>query len=212
MGIEIVFHRGRHGVMPDGTSIEENTFEAFERAIEEGARVVEMDVWTNMAVVHDPGIQSVPKLPEILERIAGRCKVNVEIKSPQTAPEVIRFIKGLLATKLWTPEHFILSAFHHDTALLCAETLPEVTAGAIMQGVPTAEYIDSLNSAGISNLHLHWTNIYMDIEASYKLRTDCQKRGMAIWIWTVNEPEVFKVLKKYGVDAVFTNTPHLLLE
>ncbi len=206
----IIYHRGRHGPISDGTRLEENTLPAFEQAIKEGAQMIEFDVWTGLRVAHDPGRISVPTLSEVLDLVDGRCGVNVEIKSPQAAPDALKKIEDVLATGRWTPEQIVLSAFHHETALLCKKELPDLRVGVINDGVLLTPYIEMLREQGIDNLHLDWANIYMDIEAGNRMRNVVQKHGMQIWVWTVNSVDVFKTVSAYGANAIFTDRPDLM--
>ena len=196
--------------MSDGTVLEENTVPAFERAIQEGAQMVEFDVWERMQVVHDPGQNVSLTVPELLTTIAGRCAVNIEIKSPEVAPELTKYIKGLLQAGVWSPAQIVLSAFHHQTALYCKRVLPELRVGVVNDGVLLSDYIEMLRSHRIDTLHIEWANIYMDAEAGYGMRSCCEQQGMQIWVWTVNTPDVSRFVTEYGVAAIFTDRPDLL--
>lgn len=206
----LIYHRGRHGIMPDGTVLEENTLPAFERAILEGAQMVEFDVWERMQVVHDPGQSVTLTVPEVLTTIAGRCAVNIEIKSPAVAPELTQYIVNLLEAGVWSPAQIILSAFHHQTALYCKRVLPALRVGVVTDGVVLPEYIAMLRSHRIDTLHVEWANLYMDVEAGYGMRSSCEEHGMQIWVWTVNTPAVARFVTAYGVAAIFTDRPDLL--
>lgn len=206
----IIHHRGRHGELPDGTVLEENTLPAFDRSIKEGAKMIEFDVWTGLRVAHDPGKIDVPTLSEVLDLVDGRCGVNVEIKSPASAMEAFSTIADVLKTGRWSPEQIVLSAFHHETALLCKKELPHLRVGVINDGVLMTPYIDMLRSKGIDNLHVDWGNIYMDIEAGKRMLNVVRDHGMQIWVWTVNSVDVYKTVAAYGADAVFTDRPDII--
>lgn len=211
MSLKVIYHRGRHGVLPDGRMIQENSLAAFEEALAEHAEIVELDVWNDLRIAHDPvGSQAVPTLPEVLALLAGRCVVNIEIKSPAVALDVVACVRDVLKQPCWGPDKFIISAFHHATALQCKAIAPFLRVGVINDGVLLLPYVEQLRSNGIDNLHLEWANIYMDIEAGYELRDAIRASGMQLWVWTVNSIEVLNTVAAYGVDAVFTDRPDLL--
>lgn len=206
----IIYHRGRHGELKDGNVLEENTLPAFERAVQEGAQMIEFDVWTGLRVAHDPGHESVPTLSEVLDLVNGRCAINVEIKSPEAAPKALDLIRDAIANGPWNAEQLVLSAFHHETALKCKRELAAVRVGVINDGVLLPSYIDCLAEGGIDNLHIKWPNVYMDIEAGYQMRESAANNNMRIWVWTVNSPDIFETVADYGVEAVFTDRPDII--
>ncbi|MDZ4786546.1 MAG: glycerophosphodiester phosphodiesterase [bacterium] len=205
----IIYHRGRHGNVT-GKIIPENSLEAFELAIQEGADMIEFDVQTGLKIAHDPAKESVPTLSEVLDLVGGRCAINVEIKSPSAAYDTIKLIREALSTSRWKAELIILSSFHHETAIFCKKSLPQLKVGAINDGVLLTPYIELLKKEGIDNLHIDWANVYMDLEAGSTMLSTARKNKMQIWVWTVNSIEVFKKVKDYGVQAIFTDRPELM--
>lgn len=209
MNPKIIYHRGRHGVPgADGNLILENTRAAFAQAVAEGAGWIELDVWDNLVVAHDPGPSAVT-LPEVLDLVAGGVGVNIEIKSPLVLSKVIKEVKYRLTQSIWQTSDFVLSAFHHATAVECKKQLSEVTVSVINDGVLLPEYIRRLADFGINNLHLEWSSLYMDGEAGHQLRETAQDLGMKIWTWTVNRLDIYEIVVRYGVDGVFTDRPDL---
>ncbi len=206
----LIYHRGRHGTLADGRTLKENSLEAFEQAAKENARMVELDVWDELRVQHDPEINSTaPRLPEVLDILKGRCAVNVEIKSPRALPAAVHCITSALDSSSWQADQFVVSAFHHQTAIDCKRAAPFLRVGAINDGVLLPHYIEHLHSLGIQNLHLDWANIYMDRESGFAMRDTIRKLNMQIWTWTVNSLPAFKIVSDYGVEAVFTDNPDL---
>lgn len=203
----VIYHRGRHG---RDVRIKENTIKAFQRAIKEGARMVEFDVWTGLRVAHDQNPDAaVPTLPEVLEAIRARCAVNIEIKSPLALEGVINAIDEALTLGCWTAKQIVVSSFHHSTALLAKRAFPELEVGVINDGVLEPPYVEWLARQGIDNLHLEWANIYMDIEDNYTMRRAARASSMHIWVWTVNTKAIFDTVVAYGAEAVFTDKPQL---
>jgi glycerophosphoryl diester phosphodiesterase len=78
-----------------------------------------------------------------------------------------------------------------------------------MDRVPTNTYIQKLHDMGVSNIHIEKDNIYMDQENNCEFREAVRRRGMNIWVWTVNTKEIFDDMVAYGADAIFTDHPEL---
>jgi glycerophosphoryl diester phosphodiesterase len=208
----IIYHRGRHGVTGSkGAFLNENTLEAFEEAIAENAEMIEFDVWGELAVTHDPGT-SLVTLTDVLDLVRGRCRVNVEIKSPLAVDAAAEEIRRQLVRPCWEPSDFVVSAFHHLSAVRFKQLVPELIVGIVNDGILLPEYVRLLSSLGINNLHMQWCSLYMDQEAGGTFRQVALDNGMHIWTWTVNSLEVYQSIAGYGVTGVFTDFPELFRE
>lgn len=205
----IIYHRGRHEQV-DGREIPENTIAAFETAVAEGARMIEFDIWTGLRIAHDPDKNTnAPTLQEALNAIGGRSGVNLEIKSPKALKKAVLTVKLALNSELWSPEQIVISSFHHASAILAKALISNIRVGVINDGVLEPTYLKWLRNQGVSNLHIEWMNVYMDMENHCRFRDTARDLGFEIWVWTVNDNDKFNVMKKYGVDAVFTDRPDL---
>jgi glycerophosphoryl diester phosphodiesterase len=204
----LIYHRGLHGNIA-GRDIQENTIEAFEAAVADGAKMIEFDVWTGLRVAHDPGNNNAPTLPEVLGVIGGRAGVNIEIKSPAALEAALQTIRSALKSGLWTPEKIVVSSFHHASAIQVKNELPELRVGIINDGVLDGRYLWMLRQHNIQNLHMEWANIYMDRENGCLFQHVARIFGFEIWVWTVNKLDIFETMVDYGVDAVFTDRPDL---
>lgn len=203
----VIYHRGRHG---KGICYKENTIGAFERAIKEGARMIEFDVCAGLRVAHDPSPAiAVPTLEEALDAIHARCAVNIEIKSPQAAESVIEVIDDALTLGCWTTNKIVVSSFHHKTVITMKQQFPQLRVGVINVGVIEPYYVDWLGRQNIDNLHIAWESISMDIEDGCRMRSALRANNMAIWVFTVNTKEIFDTVVGYGAEAVFTDKPQL---
>lgn len=122
----IIAHRGAVG------PARENTLEAFRRAIDLGADMIEFDVRRTRdgrhVIHHDPDISGkpighldlpdiralarstgfhVPGLEEALHLSRGRIGLDIELKEEGYEQEIVRLVTGALRT-----EDFIVSSFH----------------------------------------------------------------------------------------------------
>ena len=136
--------------------------------------------------------------------------MNIEIKSPKALKKALSVVRTELASKRWSPEQIVVSSFHHASAILAKQMMPQLRTGIITDGVLEPVYLMWLRGMGIDNLHVEWMNIYMDRENNCRFRDSARDLGFAIWVWTVNDQDKFNVMKKYGVGAVFTDRPDIL--
>jgi glycerophosphoryl diester phosphodiesterase len=207
---KIAYHRGRHGKMPDGKIIPENSLIAFDAAIKEGAQIIEFDVERDTFICHDADIPNeAPKLKDVLNLTQGKCLLNIEIKNPLASKEVISILKDALQGPIWKPEHFVLSTFDHTVLLECRKSLPNLRVGALFEGVLLPSYIDLLAEQGINNIHTEWRTLLMDAQSGSALKSAARKNNMEIWVYTVNSKSIYDALVKYGVDVIFTDKPEL---
>ena len=205
---QVIYHRGRHGV--DG--IKENSLPAIYRAVDEGATMIEFDVWEDLKITHNPNDNpNTPRLGQVLGAIDGRCHVNIEVKSPRMATDVLATIRGALkkAGSKWRIEQFVISSFHHKTATWFKLHEPMLHVGVIFDGVPDAEYIERLKERGIDTLHIQWMNALMDKEGGHDLLDIARTLRMPIWAWTVNDYPTALEMYVYGAERIFTDKPEL---
>jgi glycerophosphoryl diester phosphodiesterase len=223
----VIAHRGARGHVP------ENTLAAFDKAIELGAPWIELDVqlhagklWvfhdlrlercTNgqgRLVDHDAaalrrldagGGEPIPWLAEALDRIDRRAGVNVELKSADgTAAAVAAVLRDCLA-RGWRAEQFLVSSFHLPELREFRRLLPDVPRGVLLAGVPL-----DLAAAG-SELGASVLSLGLDF-VDPALVADAHRRGMRVYVYTVNEPDDFAHLRALGVDGVFTDFPERAL-
>lgn len=130
----------------------ENTLQAFAKAIELGADGIELDVQktadNRLAVFHDSSIKGrkisslsladinkiaqgenyqVSELEEVLNLIAGKAKVQIEIKQRGYEREVAE-----VALKILKPEDFIIISFQAKSLQTIKQIFPEVKTGLII--------------------------------------------------------------------------------
>lgn len=223
----VIAHRGARGSAP------ENTLAAFDRALALGAPWVELDVqWHagRLWVFHDSRLerctdgrgrlvdhdaralrrldagngQKIPWLEEVLDRIDARAGVNVELKTADgTAARVAAVLRRYVDAG-WPPQQFLVSSFHLPELRDFKRRLPEVPLGVLLSGVPLklAAVATELDAAVLS--------LELDF-ADPALIADAHRRGLKVYVYTVNEPDDIARLRKLGVDGIFTDYPERAL-
>jgi glycerophosphoryl diester phosphodiesterase len=223
----VIGHRGAAG------HAAENTLRSFARAIELGAPWIELDAQLHqgeLLIFHDlrldrttngrgrltdhdlahlrsldaGGGERIPTLKEALDLIDRRAGVNIELKTWNgTAAAVADEVRARLAQG-WTPEQFLVSSFVLPELREFRRRLPEVPLGALYDGVPLdlAASAQALGACCV-NLSAEFLDTAM-IE-------DARARGLAVYVYTVNEPDDIEAMRALGVDGLFTDFPDRVL-
>lgn len=225
--LALLGHRGSHG--DDGPV--ENTLAAFEAALVEGADAVELDVWRTadgaLVIYHDdvlPGARApiaqmdaaqvrahrlprgerVPTLAEALDLMRGRIEVNVELKHGEALVDTLRLLRGLKMTRDVLLSSFVLPAMEEARA-----RAPEV-ARALIMGTeslhPAVRFREAfpfwhLRRADAVAWHPGWPLVGRPVVEALT------RFGVAVNVWTVNDPEMARRLAGWGVAGVFTDHP-----
>jgi glycerophosphoryl diester phosphodiesterase len=220
--VNVVAHRGASAANPPG-----NTIAAFAEAVAQGADWVELDVHLTadgeIVVHHDPvladgrvlGELSAADLPDVIPTLAevlAACSplaVNVEIK-----PDGVDALRSSLIAKVVEllqseapSRDFLVTSFDHD---ICDQvraldaTLPTGLLNAHGDSLQTD--LDRAESAGHVAIN-PWFGL-----VTKEFGDRAHALGIAVNVWTVDEPEQMRALADMGVDAIITNVPSLCRE
>jgi glycerophosphoryl diester phosphodiesterase len=215
----------------------ENTLAAFRAAREQGADGVELDVHRSadgaLVVHHDaaaPGfgvlaehdladirtaLPAVPILDEVFDVCAGML-VNVEVKNsphdadfdPQdrAADAVVELVQ-----RRELHGSVLVSSFHLPTVDRVHALDPRIPTGYLV-------VVDPLPVAALEIAHDHGHRAVhpflaaLGEEAAPDAVARARALGVALNVWTVNDPAEIRRLAAVGVDAIITDTPGLALE
>ncbi|HVT35961.1 MAG TPA: glycerophosphodiester phosphodiesterase family protein [Nevskiaceae bacterium] len=220
----IIGHRGAAGCAP------ENTLLALERGIRQGARAVEFDVqlhpsgelfllhdltldrttngkglaerlpWDKLRALDAGGGQQIPTLGEALELVERQVLVNVELKTWNgTGAAVAQVLREHIADG-WSPADFLVSSFHLPELFEFKQAAPEIPIGVLTCGVPL-DWAAVTTELGAQALNI--SAEFVDAQ----LVDDAHKRGVKVYVYTVNRAEDVALLQRLGVDGVFTDFP-----
>jgi len=218
----IIGHRGAMGHAP------ENTLQAIKIALDMGVDWVEIDVYLvedELVVIHDDtvdrttngrgevishsvnelrqldagGGQRIPFLSEVLALIDGRAGLNIELKGPNTAKPVIRYLAENLPPT-WPKERILLSSFEHEQLSEAKKIDPDYPRAALYWTNPIDFdfVVNELEAIGI--------NPYLPT-VTPEMVEEAHQRGLKVLVYTVNEKEDIERMRAIGVDGVFTNYP-----
>lgn len=221
----IIGHRGACGYEP------ENTLRSFARALEMNVFMIELDVYVcgsgELVVIHDATVdrttngtgsvtaltwdqlrtldagkgERIPLLSEVFDLVNRKLIINIELKGPDTVHAVAELIEKYV-DKGWSYDDFIVSSFNHYAILDFGVQCPQVKTGAILEGIPVG-YADFAERA-----HAHYAVLYFEL-VTPEFVLDAHRRGIKVFVYTVNNPLLGKEMRNYGVDGIFTNFPDL---
>ncbi|MFT4938738.1 MAG: glycerophosphoryl diester phosphodiesterase [Paraglaciecola sp.] len=218
-------HRGASADAP------ENTLLAVEKALQQGADGIEIDVHqtgSDLVVIHDQWLhhttnghgnladfslaelkkldagegQQIPSLWELMQLVDGQCLLNIEIKGVDDAQLVLSLIDKALVELNFKAQQIIVSSFDHHLLKRIKNLRPTLRIGALTASKPL-DY-----AAFAETLQAYSVNIDMSFIDQHFVK-DAKSRGLKIFVYTVDEEADLLKLKDWGVDGVFCNAPGL---
>jgi glycerophosphoryl diester phosphodiesterase len=211
-------HRGASAVAP------ENTLAAFQRAIDDGADGVELDVRATadgtMVVLHDRDLarttsgsgyvdeqslsavqavdagndERVPTLAEVLDLLAGKLRLDLEVKQAGVEPALLAILASYPAAE-WAISSFDWGVLR---TLRAEDTQAELWPLAM---VANDDLFATAREIGATAVALLAAGIDEAVAAR------CVAEGLNLVAWTVNEPDEAKRLHAVGVAAICSDDP-----
>lgn len=196
----------------------ENTLEAFRKAIDLRADMIEFDVRRTrdhrFVIHHDPDISGkrlsdmtfletrdrarsmgfhVPELEEVLALTCGRIGLDIELKEEGCEREIVRLVGGFL-----TEADFIVSSFHAGCLARVKQSRSEVRTGLIFN-----------NAAALTTEILEGdTDWLLPVQslAAGELLERMKRAGKKIAVWTVNDTQQMKrLLDDHRIGGIITD-------
>jgi glycerophosphoryl diester phosphodiesterase len=217
-------HRGAAGYEP------ENTLRSFQRAVQLGADMVELDVHLcasgELIVIHDDTVdrttdgsgsvggmtlgelraldagkgEKIPTLDEVFTALQGRAAVDVELKGLGTAEPVYELVDGLVRRRRWALSDVLVTSF--DWGML--EELRSLSDRIRLGPLVYKEPFRALRFA--PEIRAHSVNPFHEyVDAGYV--REAHRLGLAVYPWTVNEAADIERVKGLGADGVISDYP-----
>jgi glycerophosphoryl diester phosphodiesterase len=209
---QYIAHRGVHDVFT------ENTLDAFQRALDLGFQAIELDVHVTAdgicVVHHDESVITpkvalsirgtyfdtlhaaaplLPRLDEVLDLVAGKAHVHVELKNRDVEKELANVLR---ATRADASVH----SFDHEVVLRMKRFLPQLRTG-ILQTSRLVDSVHALKAAEATDLW-QWHEF-----VDRALIEEVAGGGGTVIAWTVNTPSEWRVLDDLGVAGICTDLP-----
>lgn len=214
-------HRGAKGLEP------ENTLLAFERSIKLGCPWLELDVRLaagQLVVIHDREVdrttngkglvceqsiahlqsldagkgEKIPTLKEVIEQVDHRAGINIELKARHTGEAAVRLLADCFDLG-WCKDEFLISSFDHDELAHVRDLDKGMRIGPLF-GKP-ADYFPTTQTLNATSLHLSKSVVHADTVA------EAHDRGLKVFVYTVNEPDEYALMRALKVDGIFTDYP-----
>ncbi|KMT64067.1 glycerophosphodiester phosphodiesterase [Catenovulum maritimum] len=221
-------HRGSSGVAP------ENTLSAFSLALADKVDGIELDVQVIEGVamvIHNNWLQGtttgmgrldqvsldycltldagdgqkIPSLEQVLKLVAGQCLVNIEIKAHNAEEVVVAVAKKAVNEFGFKAEQLIISSFNLPALKRVGELAPEFPLGALTANIPL-DYAAFAEQVQAKTIHLNRDFITPEFV------DDSHKRGLKVYVYTVNYVEDIQLMLEMGVDGIFTDYPNRALD
>lgn len=227
----IIAHRG------DSANAPENSLKAFEFAINKGAKMVELDVQLSkdqqLVVMHDETVdrttnghglvssftleqlkkldmaqgQRVPTLAEVIELVARKAIINIELKDAQTCKPVAKLVQDFY-DRGWQYADFVVSSFDHAALNKFHVLRPEVKLGKLFEfsGIKSflASYFNfSLPESLFINLSgVQFIGIPINLATKENIKT-IHDHQLLCYVFTVENDS--QIASFSSVDGLFSN-------
>jgi glycerophosphoryl diester phosphodiesterase len=221
--VHVTGHRGVAGLEP------ENTLRSFQCALDLQVDAIELDIHLTkdqqLVVIHDSTVdrttdgsgavsdltlyeiqqldaghgEHVPTLQEVIDFVAQKTVLQIELKGLGVEHKVDRMIKANHIT-----EKVIITSFRHTMVKTVKRLNPQLATGVLFLGLP----IDAprlAHDAHADAVHPHVN--YVDAQ----LVEHCHRHGLSVRVWNTDDPTQMQEMISLGVDAIGSNRPDLLL-
>lgn len=228
----VIAHRGASAVEP------ENTLRAFERSIQMGAQMIELDLHCTrdgqVVVIHDDELshttnqrgrvsqvsfeevrradagrgERIPTLQETLELTRGRVQLYLEIKAPEAAPETLRIVRALQCQS-----EVMLASFDLDLMQRLGAEVTDMEIGLIL-GTPSLNPVTRWREAfpWLALRHFNYQTLCMQVKlCTARLARNIKKQDKKLYVWTANSEADYARMIARHVDGIVTDTPDRLL-
>lgn len=220
-----IAHRGASGYEPD------NTIRAFEKAINMGVDMIELDVHLCQEkipiIIHDAAVQGnpvkeltipelrqfdvgkgerIPTLQQAIDCVKGRCKLYIELKGENTVQPVIDLI-----SKNEMDNQIIIGSFDTKKVLRSKEIAPHIL-GSVLTGKIGIDFVSLAKSAKADMIHFCWEHHPSPhILLTDELMETCAKSRLQVMIWHEERPEEIRKIVQHNIAGIASNFPDLLI-
>ena len=130
--------------------------------------------------------------------------INIELKWPGAAVLLADFLQDHLSKDGSVSEKYLVSSFNHAELLVFKKLMPNIRIGALTGDLPLEL---ALFAERLGAYSLHPT---IDL-VNEELVQDAHRRGLKVFVYTVNHIEELKWMQEIEVDGVFTDFPDRFL-
>jgi glycerophosphoryl diester phosphodiesterase len=232
--MDIIAHRGASAYEP------ENTLRAFQRAIDMGATMIELDVHLSRdghpVVMHDADVsrttngtgqlgelslaeiqrldaglgERVPTLAQVIDLVRGRAQLYIELKGQQTPAAVVKALRQMDFC-----DQAIAGSFYPWLPQRVKFLEPALRTSVLIAARDRqADFLGWALAVEADYVHPCWEHAS---PVPHELLTPelvagLRRHGLGIVVWHEERPEELRELVKLDVDGICTNTPDVLAD
>ena len=215
----VIAHRGASGHAP------ENTLLSYQKALELGAHMIELDVHEtvdgNVVCIHDSTLdrttngsgevhsftykelldldagkgEQIPLLEDVIKFASGKLQVNIELKTMGIEKDILDIVE-----RHGMFQDIMISSFFHGS-LVTVRELSELVVIAILVDKPMEELVSYAMEFNTNAINPHHQLV------SHELIQDAHKVGLKVYPWTVNDSQTMMKLLATGIDGLITDFP-----
>ncbi len=221
----VIAHRGASGERP------ENTLAAYELAVEQRADMLELDLHRTrdgaIVIAHDAELKAlggrgeiadatldevraldagqgerVPTLDEVLDRLGARIPMNLELKRgtrERYAGLEAQALEAVASREL--ASRMLFSSFYDPVVARLRELSDKARIGLLVSRRFPQGAVARARALRAEALHPEAAL------ASRELIDEAHGAGLAVYVFTVDDPGEMRRLLELGVDGLFTNYP-----
>lgn len=219
---KIIAHRGASFFS------KENTIKSFQRAVEHGADMVELDIQmtkdNQLIILHDVhidrisegtglvrnftlddirkinifGKEKIPTLDETLEILLGKVGIILDLKKVDVVPYILKYLKD---EKL--KSSCIVSSFRRDAVKSIKHYDRNIKVGLICWR-PSRAKIKFCRKNEIDYIHPSYHFL------SKRLYNKIKKSKLGINVWTVNYKRNLRKILKWNIEGIITDRPKMV--
>jgi glycerophosphoryl diester phosphodiesterase len=210
-------HRGAKG------HVAENTLASFQKAIDLGVDMIELDIQLSLdkvpMVIHDTTVDrttsgvglvtdysakelqklGIPTLATVFELVHNQCEINIEIKAFSATQSVL----DLIAKNIFDKNKILISSFDWNALQEIRFHDDDIRIGVLTEtdldlALAFAKFIKAYS------IHPHYH--LLTAEKVQKIKD----KHFKVFPWTINEPEDITFVQSLNVDGIITDFPERL--
>ena len=218
-----IAHRGGAALGP------ENTLAAMRQALARNVSWIEIDVYAvagQVVVFHDSRLERttdgrgriadcsldylhtldagdgerIPLLAETLELVAGRARLNIELKGPHSSDPTLALLQRAMTRGAGEWGDGLVSSFDQRQLALLHERQPQLPLGVLLAG-PSLHYVQDCIALGARSVHMAID--YVD----RSFVDDAHAHGLQVLVYTVDDEDDMARMAALGVDGIFCDRP-----
>jgi glycerophosphoryl diester phosphodiesterase len=142
--------------------------------------------------------EPIPTLEKLLRWAGDRLRLNLEIKTAEAGHAVLENLSSFPHARV------LISSFNHRLLEHLRRESPALPLAFLIDTPIWRRIAQKAATCGAESFHPHCEMV------SWSMVVDCQRHGMAVFPWTVDDYFRILHLRRWGINGIFTNDPALI--